>query len=383
MFRRFKAAYIIIIMAIVLGMLGIQPAKPVEAAGAAGLFFSEYIEGSSFNKALEIYNGTGAAVDLQAYKVVLFTNGSPTPSATLTWTTETLIADGDVYVIAHPTAAQAILDVADITSSTLANFNGDDAVSLQRVSDDSFVDVIGQIGFDPGASWGTEPITTVNHTLTRMETVCEGDPDGSNAFDPAVEWDGYPVDTFTYLGSHTTNCFPSTDTAPSVASTSPANGGEIAANDNIVITFSEPVTLGDLWFDITCTESNVHSAVVTDEDPVYTLDPDDDFTAGESCTVNIYAAFVTDEDDPPDTMESDYTFTFSVAYGCGDPFTAIPAIQGSSTSSPIVGNVVSTEGIVTADYQTDAYVSGTKNGFFMQSASADGDPATSEGLFIY
>jgi predicted extracellular nuclease len=38
---------------------------------------------------------------------------------------------------------------------------------------------------------------------------------------------------------------------------------------------------------------------------------------------------------------------------------------------------------VTADYQTNAYVSGTKNGFFMQSESADGDPATSEGLFIY
>jgi hypothetical protein len=39
MFRRFKAAYIIIIMAMILGMLGIQPAEPVEAAGAAGLFF--------------------------------------------------------------------------------------------------------------------------------------------------------------------------------------------------------------------------------------------------------------------------------------------------------------------------------------------------------
>jgi len=176
---------------------------------------------------------------------------------------------------------------------------------------------------------------------------------------------------------------PAGDTAPYVASTSPVDGGEILANDNIVITFSEPVTLGSNWFDITCTASSVHSAVVNDEDPVFTLDPDDDFTTGESCTVNIYAAFVTDEDDPPDTMESDYTFTFSVAYGCGDPFTAIPAIQGNGTSSPIVGNVVSTEGIVTADYQTNAYVSGTKNGFFMQSESADGDPATSEGLFIY
>ncbi|MEN6556296.1 MAG: ExeM/NucH family extracellular endonuclease [Anaerolineaceae bacterium] len=349
------------------------------------LFISEYIEGSSNNKALEIYNGTGTAVDLQAYKVVLFSNGSPTPSATLTWATETLIADGDVYVIAHPSAAQAILDVADILSSTVANFNGDDAVSLQRVSDNSFVDVIGQIGFDPGTFWGTEPITTINHTLTRMETVCEGDPDGTNAFDPAVEWDGYAQDTFTHLGSHTTNCFPSTETAPSVASTSPANGGEIATGGNLTITFSEPVTLADLWYDITCSTSGTHTAAVTDADPVFTLDPDTNFVAGETCTVTVYAAKVTDDDteDPPDTMESDYVFTFSVAYGCGDPFTAIPAIQGNSTASPLVGQVVSTEGIVTADYQTSAYVSGTKNGFFMQSETGDGDPATSEGLFIY
>ena len=33
-------------------------------AATSDLLFSEYIEGSSFNKALEIYNGTGASVDL-------------------------------------------------------------------------------------------------------------------------------------------------------------------------------------------------------------------------------------------------------------------------------------------------------------------------------
>ena len=42
------------------------PAVVADAADAAAteLFISEYIEGSSFNKAIEIYNGTGAAVDL-------------------------------------------------------------------------------------------------------------------------------------------------------------------------------------------------------------------------------------------------------------------------------------------------------------------------------
>ena len=175
------------------------------------------------------------------------------------------------------------------------------------------------------------------------------------------------------------------DAAPYVASTSPANGGEIASSGNLTITFSEPVTLSAGWYDITCSSSGTHTAQVTDEDPVYTLNPDTNFTAGETCTVTVFAAKVSDNDtdDPPDNMISDYSFSFTVAFGCGDAFTAISAIQGSGTSSPLVGNVVTTEGIVTADFQTNAFVAGTKNGFFMQSETGDGDPATSEGLFIY
>ena len=44
--------------------------RPVAAAAPTDLFFSEYIEGSSSNnKALEIYNGTGAPVDLDGEAV--------------------------------------------------------------------------------------------------------------------------------------------------------------------------------------------------------------------------------------------------------------------------------------------------------------------------
>ena len=49
------------------------------------LFLSEYIEGSSNNKALEIYNGTGAAVDLLAggYNIQMAFNGSAVPTLTI------------------------------------------------------------------------------------------------------------------------------------------------------------------------------------------------------------------------------------------------------------------------------------------------------------
>ena len=54
---------------------------PGAFAASNDLFFSEYVEGSSNNKALEIYNGTGAPIDLAAggYSVQMFFNGQPRP----------------------------------------------------------------------------------------------------------------------------------------------------------------------------------------------------------------------------------------------------------------------------------------------------------------
>jgi len=166
-----------------------------------GFIISEYIEGSSFNKAIELYNGRGIPVDLSLYKLVLYSNGAATPTASLAFSG--ILAAGDTYVVAHGSAAAAILALADITSSSVINYNGDDAVSLERVADSSKVDVLGQIGFDPGTYWGTSADNTLDHTLVRKPTVLTGDADGSNAFDPSPEWLFYAQNTFTYLGAHT------------------------------------------------------------------------------------------------------------------------------------------------------------------------------------
>ena len=168
------------------------------SADPTELFFSEYIEGSSYNKALEIFNGTGVPVDLSTYTIELYSNGasSPSQSTALSGT----LADGDVFVIAHPDAALAILDVADATNGSVVNFNGDDAVVLKNGV--VIVDAIGQIGFDPGSYWGSDDITTQNHTLRRKDTIEAGDADATDAFDPTAEWDGYAEDTFDGLGTH-------------------------------------------------------------------------------------------------------------------------------------------------------------------------------------
>lgn len=191
--------------AVVLSLIALPAyGAPVAPQTCAGLFFSEYVEGSSNNKALELFNGTGAAINLAAsgYRVEFYFNGSATPGTIIPLTGA--VANGDVYVLADEDAAAPILSAAD--QIDVANFfNGDDAVVLKQGS--TVIDVIGQVGFDPGTAWGSGMTSTVDHTLRRKASVGTGDPNGSNPFDPAAQWDGYARDTFDGLGAHTATCF--------------------------------------------------------------------------------------------------------------------------------------------------------------------------------
>jgi len=174
------------------------------SAQPTDLFFSEYIEASGYNKALEIYNGTGAPVDLAVgnYSILMsFNGGTSTYTIDLTGT----VADGDVYVVAAANATDAtILAQADQLQGT-SWFNGDDAVLLLRGTT-TIVDAIGQQGFDPGSQWGTGETSTQDNTLRRKADICTGDTDDTDAFDPALEWDGFPNNTFDGLGAHLANC---------------------------------------------------------------------------------------------------------------------------------------------------------------------------------
>ncbi|MCU0522853.1 MAG: lamin tail domain-containing protein, partial [Anaerolineae bacterium] len=173
------------------------------AAATSELFFSEIIEGSSNNKALEIYNGTEAPVDLAAgsYNIQMHFNGNPAAGLTINLTGT--VVDGDVYVVAQASASATILAQADQTNGA-GWFNGDDAVVLRKGT--TVLDVFGQIGLDPGTEWGSGLTSTADNTLRRKDTICAGDPVGNDAFDPALEWDGYATDTFDGLGAHTASC---------------------------------------------------------------------------------------------------------------------------------------------------------------------------------
>jgi methionine-rich copper-binding protein CopC len=108
-----------------------------------------------------------------------------------------------------------------------------------------------------------------------------------------------------------------TETAPSITATTPAAASVAATTANLSLTFSEPVNVTGNWFQIVCTTSgtrNVAATAVSGGPSTFTVNPTVDFTAGESCTVTVFAAQVADQDavDPPDTMAANHVFTFTV-----------------------------------------------------------------------
>jgi hypothetical protein len=162
------------------------------------LFFSEYAEGSSNHKYYEIYNPTGNSVDLSDYEVHLFSNGGTSASQVLDFPSGTLLASGDVYVVANSAADTTILAFADTTSTT-TYFNGNDALALLKNTDT--LDILGEVGVSSYWTVGTGSMS--NNTLVRKATVDMGTTSWTQS---SSEWDVYASNTWTYGGAHSSNC---------------------------------------------------------------------------------------------------------------------------------------------------------------------------------
>ena len=173
--------------------------------GCADLFFSEYMEGSSSNKYLEIYNPTSGTINLSDYVIRHYNNGAATPTYSLSLSGT--IAPYSTYTIAN--SGQSLGVAVDLsTANNVMSFNGDDAISLFKTSLGSNIDVIGQIGVDPGTEWGTGLQSTADNTIIRNFAIQTGDANGADAFNPATEWTGYATDYISDLGTHSNSCAP-------------------------------------------------------------------------------------------------------------------------------------------------------------------------------
>jgi hypothetical protein len=179
------------------------------------------VEGSASNKALEVYNSGAQSVDLAGFEVRVYANGSAIATGTVNLTGKTVPAGGTL-VLAHPSAAPALLALAQQTSGTL-NFNGDDALAL--FANGVALDHIGQVGVDPGDAWGSATLGTKDQTLRRLQAITAGDSDIGGVFDAALGWEPFPIDTFSGLGQHASA--PPTVPLPSTLALLPAALGAL------------------------------------------------------------------------------------------------------------------------------------------------------------
>lgn len=153
---------------------------------SASLLISEYVEGSSFNKAIEIANLTSSSVNLSSYSLKIQTNGTGSWSSGLSLSGT--LNSGNVYVIASAYGSSTLTDLADQTStSNVMTFNGNDAVGL--FYNDTLIDIVGIYNGDSSNYFG------YNDTLVRDTNASPSTTYNSS------EWTVYNTDTFDYLGS--------------------------------------------------------------------------------------------------------------------------------------------------------------------------------------
>ena len=213
-------------------LLGLALLMPLFSnAQCTDLFISEYLEGWSNNKAIEIYNPTDAAVDLGDYRLERYSNGATAAqdnqkvdlSGTLDANSVVVVVldkqDPDGVDFEAPVWDE-LAEAADLwvcpvyADNNTMYFNGNDAMVLRKISTNSAIDIFGKIGEDPGETGWAE--MTQNHSLVRKEAVTQGDTDALNDFLVVDEWNGtlwssdslnYTLDlVFANLGSHTCNC---------------------------------------------------------------------------------------------------------------------------------------------------------------------------------
>ncbi|HWH55605.1 MAG TPA: lamin tail domain-containing protein, partial [Gaiellaceae bacterium] len=258
--------------------------------------------------------------------------------------------------------------VALVSSTTPLGCNGSTASPCSPAALATIVDLIGYDGANFFEGAAAAPTLSNTTAALRQASGCQDTDDNANDFAAGVP-------SPRTLASPTVPC--GNDFAPVVTiRTPPADATGVSVDADVSVTFSEAVDVTGSWFSIACGSSGPHTATVTGGPTTFTLDPDLDFTQGETCTVTVVAADVTDQDtiDPPDNMPANETWSFATATPPPPP-TFIHDIQAASHLSPLAGQLLANvPGTVTAK---------RSNGFYMQDPNTDANDATSEGIFVF
>jgi predicted extracellular nuclease len=319
LFKMFSAITILALM---------MMALPMQSVGAvsSNIVISQIYGGGGnsgatyTNDFVELFNRGTAPVDITGWSVQ-YASAAGTTWAVTALTSVTL-QPGQYYLVqeAAGTGGTTPLPTPDATGSIPMSATAGKVALVNNTTPltgtgcpliSSVVDFVG-FGGTANCFEGPGPAPAPSNTTADLRSAAGCTETDVNSTDFAT---GAPLPRNT--GSALNPC-PIGDTAPSVSSTTPSNGAtNVAVNADITVTFSEAVNVTGSWFSISCGTSGAHTAAVSGGSTTFTLNPDADFTNNESCTVNIVAAQVADQDanDPPNNMVADYIFSFNTVSG--------------------------------------------------------------------
>ncbi len=291
------------------------------------LIISEYIEGGSSNKAIELYNGTDDPINLNNYKLVRYSNGG-TSGTNITFG-DVNLASGDVFVIVNGSAADDFKTHMDLESGSVSH-NGNDAYELYNGS--NLIDSFGKVGEDPGSKWSANGVDTANMTLVRKAEVVSGDINSGDEFDPSVQWTALPQDTFTELGSHTM------DNSVVVIP-------EVVANVTSSVAAGE-VTSGTM-VELSTTTAGAKIYYTTDEsDPIEGVN---EYTAAIEITADTTIKAIATKTDATDSAISTFAYTIEVVVPPVDP-PVVGSLTVAEAFATARGEIVTVEGYIVAPF---------------------------------
>ncbi len=198
---------------------GSDDSSDVNNGGGSGnetvnLFFSEYAEGSSNNKYVEIYNPSSRTVNLNNYQIKGTNNGTAWgDNGERELALGGTLAANSVYIICTDAADPAIIAKADLALpyESPVHYNGNDAIAIFGIDGSGnftvIMDVIGVQSSDPGpAGWNVAGVTgaTKDHTLVRKSSISKGNTNWENSAGTSAsdsEWEVKNVDDWTSLGT--------------------------------------------------------------------------------------------------------------------------------------------------------------------------------------
>ena len=185
---------------------------PFSLFSQSTLIFSEYGEGSSFNKWVEIYNPTFMSISLDEYRYNFCWNGCDSLEweFSIPFDSGVVLMPNETYLLVHNNSDSILLNAANQTTNILSN--GDDVIGLLNTSFNTIIDIIGVLdSADNISAWEVDGIidATKDHTMIRKPDVCGGNigdwslSDGSAA---PSQWIVWVIDDFSDLNTHTSNC---------------------------------------------------------------------------------------------------------------------------------------------------------------------------------